>query len=188
MAAAILTHRLDEREPRAALGTCPRNWTLFRYSRQFGTSGTRSMPNVPPRLITRATDSSVVREIAFANERLQDAIRREDHREASPAKRQIANVGASASAVRDFARLVAADRAWAASDRRRRDRRRSSRAESRRVPCRSRVRGLDRRRRLPDACQNDDVAPAERPRVFPVVERRVLVPALPALPRHACGN
>src|SRR5436190_772361 len=35
-----------------------------------------------------------VREIAFADERLQNAVRREHHREAAPPKRQIANVSA----------------------------------------------------------------------------------------------
>ena len=65
-----------------------------RYSRQFGTSGTRSMPNVAPRASTRATESSVAVEIALASERLENAVRRQHHREAAPAKRQRANVAA----------------------------------------------------------------------------------------------
>ena len=44
----ILPDRFDEREVGAA-GRRPRSWTRLLYSRQLGTSGTRSMPNVPPR-------------------------------------------------------------------------------------------------------------------------------------------
>ena len=47
-ATPVLTHRFDERQVRAARRRGPSSEPCSRYSRQFGTSGTRSRPNSPP--------------------------------------------------------------------------------------------------------------------------------------------
>ena len=87
-----------------------------------------------------------------------------------------------AAAASTLGRAAAAARAASAPiGRCRRARRRRARAAARCARCRSRARAPARRRAAATRRQNGDVAPAERPRVLPVVERRVLVPALPAL-------
>ena len=57
-AAAVLTHRFDEREMRAARGP-PRSWTRFAYSRQLRHVGHEIDAEEPAGASTRATDSSV---------------------------------------------------------------------------------------------------------------------------------
>ena len=65
------------------------------YSLHRGRSGTRSMPKSPPGRITRATESQRGLEIAFARQRLEDAVRRHHQAEAAPgSERQLTDVAA----------------------------------------------------------------------------------------------
>ena len=128
----------------------PRSWTRFVYSRQFGTSGTRSMPKVPPGARTRATDVERRRSgRASRTQRLQDAVRREHHRERAGRERQRADVAAHERArrsrdpsarIRRRARLARAVEHRRRTDRCRRARRRRARAAATRGRCRSRAR------------------------------------------------
>ena len=173
LAAALDVGLLEDRQAprgpggpiRRASGACrrrpgPRIWMRFEYSRQFGTSGTRSMPKRPPGASTRATEVERRREIAVADQRLQDAVRREHRRELAVRKRQGADVAAhqrtgrcvGAPAPARWTRAPRPGRAARASigatDRCRRVRRRRGRAAARSGRCRTRVRarapGCDR--------------------------------------------
>ena len=161
---AILPHRFDQRE-RACRGRAAREADAIRYSSHFGRSGTRSMPNSPPRRSTRATDASVRVQIALARQRLQDAVRRHHERRTAPrAERQLADVAADERARgRPAARARAAcapARASLPIDRCRRSARRRARPAPRCGRCRSRARApavLRGREPLPER----DVAPRD---------------------------
>ena len=195
---AILADRLDEREMRAAARPRPRSCTRFEYSRQLGTSGTRSTPKRAAGLRARVPPTaSVGVEIAVARAATAGcrtargpcrSARRE--RQRADVAAHEARVGESAESMR-FARSASArrarDRASARTDRCRRacTPARASGSEMRPVPHPSSSTG-------PSASSGDapperHVAAAERPRVLPVVERRVLVPAFPAFGRSAFG-
>ena len=126
------------------------------------------------------------REIAIGEQRLQHAVRRDDGVEGAPGERQAANVAAderrrvasrrrrrpASARVEHFGRTIDADERNAGLDERHRD------APGAAAELEHRALGVER-----DAAPERHVATAERSRVLPVVERRVLVPALPALAR-----
>ena len=99
----------------------PESVTRRLYSDQRGRSGTRSIPNTPPRRSTRATLPSVVGEIPLARQRLQHAVGRHHQAEArTRAERQPADVAAhEADAIGETgaARLQRGARPSIASDR-----------------------------------------------------------------------
>ena len=172
----------------------PRSWTRFVYSRQFGTSGTRSIPKMPPRREHRATDVERRRQIArrraatagcrTARAPSRTAPGANGSARMSPRTRR-SEFACDCAGRRAARRRVAARvRASAPTDRCRRASTpaRASGSETRPVPQPSSRTGPSRSQR--DAAPERHVAAAERPRVLPVVERRVLVPALPAFASH----
>ena len=155
------------------------------YSDQRGRSGTRSTPKRPPFEHDARDRGERGRQIARAHERLEDAVRR--HHQSKLARRETAAPGCRrAPATRGpgvSPRTDAPPRARQhrhgsidADERGRRSWRRAGNAAGAAAQFEHRSAGR-RGQPLPEP----DVAPLDRLRVLPVVERRVLVPAFPAL-------
>ena len=169
---------------RAAAGRS--NWTLFRYSRQLRNvrneidaeeAAGREHPR--DRFERR-------REIAFASQRLQDAVRRQHRAEVVPSER--AARGCRREPVWRCSADTRAERSRSAGGARRASvpigrcrpsTRPRARAAPRSVPCRTPARAPAASR--PRRCGARTAhLPPDGSRVLPVVKRRVLVPALPA--------
>ena len=196
-AATVLSDRFDQRQvtPRVAR---PRNCTRFSYSRQFGTSGTRSMPNRPsgPEHARHRGESG--RQVAVCQQRLQDAVRRDHRVERAVLEGQPSDIAADqaerqATCVRFASRgaagrrrplpdvMAARNRSSIAVDRSMPTRRapaRASGSETRPVPHPSSRTGPCASSAMPTPERH--VTATERARVFPIVEGRVLVPAPPS--------
>ena len=177
----VLPDRFDEGQRTGPLRSAPPSpqHSRFRYCCHAGRSGTRSIANVPPGLMTRATDCSVAARSASAGQGLQDPVRRHDERERPGARTAAAD--------------VAADEAGAPPcfDRRRRRRARASIGADRSTPTRRTpvvATGSSTRpvphpssstgppARCASRVQNATSALPMRPGVLPIIEGRITVP------------
>ena len=150
-----------ERQVRARRAR-PRSWTRFVVLAPLRHVGDQIDAERAAGARTRATDASVAVEIARADQRLQDAVRRDDHRERSRRRtaargcrrgrrrRRGASSGLRDLAIRCRARVEHRRRAIDADERRRR----RAPAAARRGRCRSRARAPARRACEATRCQN----------------------------------
>ena len=188
-APGILPDRFDEREMRAAPRAAAHLDPVVDTRATSGTSGTRSMPKRPPGFSTRETDSKRRDQVAIATAatagcrtprgRSRSGRRRTAAADVAADERHVA--APPARVTRRGLRRCRRAPASAPIDRCRRVARRRARAAARSVRCRIRARAPARATSGDHPLPERHVAAAERPRVLPVVEGRVLVPALPAL-------